>query len=71
MALKLIVEWGVSTASEFDGKKIIPCRSTVTRLNDLSAVVGLPFKVHQLIDIFQLHHTLRFVRQRRLTLDFI
>ena len=24
-----------------------------------------------LIDIFQLHHTLRFVRQRRLTLDLI
>ena len=25
---------------------------------------------YPVLDIFQLHHTLRFVRQRRLTLDF-
>ena len=42
MALKLKVEWGVSTASEFDGKKNIPCRSTVTRLIGIELAIDPP-----------------------------
>ena len=39
-----IVEWGVSTVSKFDGKKLFH-----VGLNDLSAVGRLSFRVYQLI----------------------
>ena len=55
----------------------IYCRKFLTLSNQESRYKGKCIRTdylrlgHWLLDIFQLHLTLRFVRQRRLTLDFI